>query len=281
MVLVSRLDELALQAMRAARSGSPFGSPAASALARAHRLAVLKLVAALSAAVLALWRSRRADGRLPDGSSFEDAAAKLVVAYRARIVALAGAYVSAARKEGLGSGLPSGLLRSAPLLLPGRLSRGLGFAGEGVYQRVLSEGFGEARAMQVAEQTLLGTLMRYGFEGSRETVRLTVEGDRRSYGWMRVTDSDPCSFCAMLASRGPVYSTEKDAQWIAGIPGTSYHNACQCVVVARYKDDSTPQADAYRLLWDEATKDLSNDEARKAFRTAFNKARKRTAQAAE
>ena len=42
--------------------------------------------------------------------------------------------------------------------------------------------------------------------------------------WRRVTDGNPCGFCAMLASRGPVYgSAEK-----AGSGGNRYHARCGC-----------------------------------------------------
>ena len=52
----------------------------------------------------------------------------------------------------------------------------------------------------------------------REVVRAS------SPRWRRVTDGQPCGFCAMLASRGPVYrSAEK-----AGYGGNRYHERCGC-----------------------------------------------------
>lgn len=42
--------------------------------------------------------------------------------------------------------------------------------------------------------------------------------------WRRVTDGAPCGFCAMLASRGPVYHSREKA----GVGGNRYHGRCGC-----------------------------------------------------
>jgi len=55
----------------------------------------------------------------------------------------------------------------------------------------------------------------------------SIDADELATGWSRVTDNDPCAWCAMLASRGPVY---KSAQ-TAGDPrqgGNRYHDHCGC-----------------------------------------------------
>lgn len=43
---------------------------------------------------------------------------------------------------------------------------------------------------------------------------------RSSIRWRRVTDGKPCGFCAMLASRGPVYHSQESAE--------GYHARCGC-----------------------------------------------------
>jgi len=58
--------------------------------------------------------------------------------------------------------------------------------------------------------------------GGRLTVAATTGRDRKAIGWRRVTDGNPCAFCAMLASRGPVY---RDA---AAADGLKYHAHCGC-----------------------------------------------------
>lgn len=44
--------------------------------------------------------------------------------------------------------------------------------------------------------------------GGRNLIDITVKYSGRAGGYRRVTDGKPCAFCAMLASRGPVYSEE-------------------------------------------------------------------------
>lgn len=44
--------------------------------------------------------------------------------------------------------------------------------------------------------------------------RSMVEGSATT--WRRVTDGNPCGFCAMLASRGPVYGSRADALTVTG-----------------------------------------------------------------
>lgn len=64
-----------------------------------------------------------------------------------------------------------------------------------------------------------------------------------SIGWRRVSDGDPCAFCAMLVTRGPVYTSRDKALHTTnpapGIPaGTlhKYHPHCGCTVEIVYDD---------------------------------------------
>jgi hypothetical protein len=62
--------------------------------------------------------------------------------------------------------------------------------------------------------------------------RGTVERSATTVGryWRRVTDGDPCAFCAMLASRGPVYGSKQTAETRAA-DGRRYHDHCGCTAV--------------------------------------------------
>jgi len=59
--------------------------------------------------------------------------------------------------------------------------------------------------------------------GGRSTIIKSARRARSS--WRRVTDGDPCAFCAMLASRGPVYSRNTV---LTTKTGESYHWHCGC-----------------------------------------------------
>lgn len=74
----------------------------------------------------------------------------------------------------------------------------------------------EAELMEKAESRSTGAAVRHAMDGSRG-VTDRVMRDRRVLGYARVTDSDPCAFCALLASRGAVFKKDSfqgsDAQF--------------------------------------------------------------------
>ena len=56
--------------------------------------------------------------------------------------------------------------------------------------------------------------------GGWNTIQETVRNDRQALGWARAASGNACAFCAMLASRGPVYR-EETADFEA-------HDGCGC-----------------------------------------------------
>ena len=99
---------------------------------------------------------------------------------------------------------------------------------------------------------------RMAMNGARGVVFDAINADPKALGWARVSDGDPCYFCAMLLSRGFVYKSESSATFG---DGDLYHDNCQCSAVPvfsveQYKND--PQFDAnrrYKAAW----KDHKND----------------------
>lgn len=71
--------------------------------------------------------------------------------------------------------------------------------------------------------------------GGRGTVRESARADSRAIGWRRVSDGDPCTFCAMLVSRGPAYTSEALAL-THGANEDPYHPRCGCTVEVIYGD---------------------------------------------
>lgn len=66
--------------------------------------------------------------------------------------------------------------------------------------------------------------------------------------WRRVSDGNPCSWCAMLVTRGPVYSKTTATTTQAG---RSYHYACGCTAEEVFGEwQPTPQEQAYIDLYD-------------------------------
>ena len=100
-------------------------------------------------------------------------------------------------------------------------------------------------------------------------------------GWARVlTGEESCAWCAMLASRGPVFSSERDAQYITSRSERFdsrelklYHDNCDCeIVMVRDGVDwnGRQQYEALEQLWIESTLDTSGDDSVKAFAQVFN-----------
>lgn len=64
------------------------------------------------------------------------------------------------------------------------------------------------RAVAKACSRLAAHCGQLALAGGRNLIDITVKYSGRAGGYRRVTDGKPCAFCAMLASRGPVYSEE-------------------------------------------------------------------------
>lgn len=59
--------------------------------------------------------------------------------------------------------------------------------------------------------------------GGRDLVDASTLANQDSIGWRRVTDGNPCTWCAMLATRGPAYQSAETAG-----EGRFYHDRCGC-----------------------------------------------------
>mgnify|MGYP006982268730 FL=1 len=106
----------------------------------------------------------------------------------------------------------------------------------------IGAGMDSADAFEAALTKFGGIVRRQAMMGGRLTVAATAGRDRRAVGWRRVTDGNPCAFCAMLASRGPVY---RDA---AAADGIQYHSYCGCTAEPAYSYAWEPTADEERYM---------------------------------
>lgn len=110
-----------------------------------------------------------------------------------------------------------------------RLKRGMRSSGYVGVLRSLKRGHGRERARQNGLVRASGALERYVHDGGRETLQKAVQADQQAVGWQRVTGSEPCAFCALLASRGAVYK-EDTVDFEA-------HDHCDCESEVVYADD--------------------------------------------
>lgn len=92
----------------------------------------------------------------------------------------------------------------------------------------------------------LAETRKLAMRGGRDMVASAAVRDRKAVGWRRVTDGDPCTFCAMLVGRGAVYKSANTAGRYANRrfkgPGEyKFHNHCGCGIEILYSEwEPTP-----------------------------------------
>jgi hypothetical protein len=92
-------------------------------------------------------------------------------------------------------------------------------------------------AIEETATMVAGAATRHVLNGSRDEIQSALDEDPVALGYIRVTDADPCYFCAMLASRGPVYGDDSfdqsDPRFI-GEGSHKVHDHCGCGVEPVY-----------------------------------------------
>lgn len=131
-----------------------------------------------------------------------------------------------------------------------------------------------AEARGIAARGAAGAAARHVQNGARSTIDRNVLRDTKALGWVRVTDGDPCAFCAMLASRGPVYkddSFDESDSMFEGPGRYKVHDSCGCGFKPVYRrgEPLLDSAKIYSDIWASSTAGKSGRDAVNAFRKAF------------
>lgn len=120
-----------------------------------------------------------------------------------------------------------------------------------------------ARDESLAESA--GEAARHVLTGGRRSLLTLLDQDPQAVGWARVTDGDPCAFCAMLSGRGIVYKTQQSA-------GFEAHPNCACTAEPAYSR-SAPlpgRGQEFRDLWNAEIKgNYSGKDAARAWRRLY------------
>ncbi|MER7794897.1 hypothetical protein [Streptomyces sp. NPDC097640] len=185
------------------------------------------LAAQMARQILQVWRElmnpAKVDASWP---AVRSALMPIVQQAREQSATLArAAYMDARRSAGVPDG---GFDPHGPLQLAiDRLEASLDVTGPVEFKKAIAAGKTPQQAMDAAAVRMVGSTQYLALEGGRSVMKQSIAADEMATGWSRVTDNDPCAWCAMLASRGPVY---KSAQ-TAGDPrqdGNRYHDHCAC-----------------------------------------------------
>ena len=113
-------------------------------------------------------------------------------------------------------------------------------------KRSIASGASLEQANANALSSTIRASQRHVANGGRGTIINAAKRDKSAKGWARLTDSKPCSFCAMLASRGPVYKSEQTSRFRS-------HDGCGCsaVPVVDLEAPWPGRAEEFRKLYDE------------------------------
>lgn len=227
-------------------------------LAEAYRIEQARLSAEVTRDVLALWLASYEPGNSSVWRALVAALAALVGRFRNQSSRSAVRYYMESR----GLARASGLYVPRPASEPPRelIEATAQITGARAYGRSRTANLANTRAMQNSGTQLAGAMARITLDAGRQTVLDAVEEDREAIGWTRITDANPCAFCAMLASRGPVFSEDTAA--------FQAHAHCACIAAPVYHRDEAwlgHSKDLYEQ-WQRETAGQSGPDAIKAWR---------------
>lgn len=230
-------------------------------LATAHMRQQVREVAAIQAALAELWDRTMDPGDL-EGSfqRFQSGATGLIKGGRTRAESTAQAYFADA-KVAAGYPRPTYLVDFQPTqTLANR--NALHATSVGHAKRQIARGVDPVTATAAAKVAMLRAAKRRVLEAPRQRLTQLSKRDPDVRAWARVSDGNPCAFCAMLVARGPIYS------------GTDFesHDGCGCSVEAVFNNDPTrgwsPEALALKEVYENTPADVT-------FRAALAEARTR------
>ena len=238
---------------------------AGARLTEGHRLAQARLRADTVARLLAVWPLLDPKALDATAERWLTAALPIVEAQRAASAVLAESYARAFRATELDAppaDLPTVGLRS---FATDQAATSLLVTGPVRVKAAMRTGAELVDALDLGRAGSAAAGSRVALDGGRDLLADTVAADPEVTVYERVTSGRPCAFCAMLASRGPVYS-----------PTTvtfRSHDHCGCNLEPAYvlrrseRSFGLDRNREYARLWNEVTPGAGDATARfNAFR---------------
>lgn len=253
-------------------------------LTETHRVSQAQLARSLMLAIAGAWAAFDVANPAATWSAFAAAAGPLIADARRDSTRLAAEYFPDFRAAEGAAGAAAArlapmptteqlLARARTILVPATVLR-------------IPTGRQLDQLNEFAFTNLAGEAARQALNGGRSTIDYSVQEDRQAIGWARVTTANPCAFCAMLASRGPVYKNREFAQGgrtgprnaaaeALGLPyserigGYRAHAHCACTAEPIYSSnaDWPGRSREFAEIWQETSQGTtSSQEAFVAFR---------------
>lgn len=178
---------------------------AGTALTEAHRLQQLALRASVVRDVAKLWPLWRPSDPA-SYEAFETAMALLVQSRSQQSWALAARYYQMFAGLEAPAAEVKAVIQVAAAVDARQISAAVSATSRASVYSALAAGQPYEQAMANGLVNVSGAASRLVLNTGRDTIIQATQRDKRALGWARVTDAAPCAFCAMLSSRGPVYS---------------------------------------------------------------------------
>lgn len=254
------------------------GTSTGTTLTEQHRVAQLRLRASFLRELTPLWPLLDITQLDETTSEWINIAVELIMRWRQASAERALRYYEKFRLAETGLALPApATYRNLGEGNAIAMRTSLLVTGPVAFKSRLARGFEPTTARRMAFTAVAGAASRHVLNGGRRQLVNTANADEMAVGFARVTDGDPCAFCAMLASRGPAYKTRATAfrttsRSIARGPNEKYHDKCGCSVEPSFdRDTDWPTRNrGFSQLWEESTKGYSGKDAVNAFRRAYN-----------
>lgn len=214
-------------------------------LTTAHRAAQLAVRARSISGLISLWRVVDPTNLAETIDIFTQAAVLLALDGHDESAGLGARYFGMFRQaEGIPGRVPTGIIAPRPARLD-VMADLRGAALKGIID-ARKAGFSPAGAKAQGLVRVAGALVKQVLAGGRMTIITGAARDRQALGFQRVTSGSPCTFCRMVASRGPIYVTERGASF-------EPHDSCGCTAEPFYRGDKpSEQAATYKREYDTA-----------------------------
>lgn len=251
-------------------------------LTEQHRRAQLTVRSAFMRELTRLWPLIDLDRLDETAAEWIGFVTDLILLYRTQSVDRALSYYSEFRRVETGEPLANrGNYRGLVTPEPAAIKTSLLVTGPiGVKSRI-GKGIDPRIAKAKALVDVSGAASRHVLEGGRQLITEATANDQLAVGFARVTDDDPCAFCAMLASRGFAYQSRETASRTTARsrkrgPGKEYHDHCGCTVEPAFAEGAEwpGRAREFEQLWMDSTKGKGGKDALKAFRNAYEAQRR-------
>jgi hypothetical protein len=258
-------------------------------LTQAHRKSQAKTGAVVAYAAARLWlKTVKQDDLEESTSAWMRLVRALILQQRRKSVTITRGYYPAFRKLEI-PGEPTFKMPDAPELTDEQIFTSLRVTGPIAFNKAkkrieelaekqeMDERLEKAlldEAFESAAKTSAAAAMRMTLDGGRDQMLEAARSDRLALGWARVTQANPCYFCAMLASRGFDYGKDAFARsdsLFVGEGKAKVHDGCQCTMEPSFSRDSKlPEHSAeWEAIWRDNTGDVFGREKMRKFRAAY------------